>query len=109
MPVADTVHFNRVPRQPVYAYSCVAGAISTDANDLLRELDTLLTLENHNGLTLQATFDAHRIATGYLTKAADYYVLPPPDFTPDGEGGIDIEWENAGRHLAINFSADGSG
>lgn len=75
----------------------------------LRELDRLLTLENHNGLTLQATKTAYDNARAYLTAASKGWILPNPEFTPDGEGGIDIEWENNGRRLAINFSGDGQG
>jgi hypothetical protein len=89
-------------------YVCTFTA-DTDSIVWLRELDRLLTLENHNGLTLQASKTAYDNAKAYLTAASKGWILPTPEFTPDGEGGIDIEWENNGRRLAINFSGDGQG
>ena len=71
----------------------------------LRELDRLLTLENYNGLFLQATHKAYEKARDYLTDASKGLILPPAEFTPDGDGGIEIEWERSGRRLVISFKA----
>jgi hypothetical protein len=84
-------------------------AADTESVPWLRELYRLLTLENDNGLILQPTRNAFENTRYYLTEASKGLVLPVPKFTPDGEGGIDIEWENSGRRLALNFSADGTG
>lgn len=84
----------------------------SDSRVWLPELERLLTLENQNGLTLQATQNAFENAKTYFTEAGKRFLLstlPMPEFTPDGEGGIDIEWENKGRRLALNFSSDGQG
>jgi hypothetical protein len=89
--------------------ACRTFVADTESIIWIRELDRLLTLENHNGLTLQATNNAYENARAYLTAASRGWILPMPEFSPDGEGGIDIEWENKGRRLALNFSADGRG
>lgn len=88
---------------------CRPFAADTHSIVWLKELDRLLTLQNENGLTLQATRSAYENARHYLTEVSKRLILPVPEFTPDGEGGIDIEWENKGRRLALNFSSDGSG
>jgi hypothetical protein len=95
---------------PLAANIAAYRTFTADTKSLnwLRELDRLLTLKNHNGLTLQATNTAYENARAYLTAASSEWILPIPEFTPDGEGGIDIEWENKGRRLALNFSSDGS-
>jgi hypothetical protein len=93
----------------VIYYSTFTFTADTESIGWLRELNKLLTLENHNGLTLQATKNAYENARAYLTAASKGWILPIPEFTPDGEGGIDIEWENKGRRLALNFSSDGHG
>ena len=77
-------------------------------NNLLSELDSFLTIENYNGFELRLDQRARDKARRYLVRA-NLVVLPMPELTPDGEGGIDIEWENEGRHLALNFSANGNG
>lgn len=71
----------------------------------LRELHRLLTLENYNGLTLQAAKNAYEKAREYLTDASKRMILPMPEFTPDGDGGIEVEWERNGRRLVISFKA----
>lgn len=81
----------------------------TDTIGLFPALRNLKTLNNENGLTLRASDDAYANACRYLEAAGEQFRLPMPEFTPDGEGGIDIEWESQGRHLAINFSAEGNG
>ena len=105
----DTVYFPPVHRQPLYAYNCVFHAASTDTYALLKELRRFLAIENYNSLTLQLSTPAYEKARTYIEKAGQRYILPTPEFTPDGEGGIDIEWEYQGRHLALNFSAQGDG
>jgi hypothetical protein len=80
-------------------------AADTESIVWLRELDRLLTLENYNGLTLQAAKNAYEKARDYLTDASKRMILPIPEFTPDGDGGIEIEWERNGRRLVISFKA----
>ena len=84
------------------AYNRRFHAATTTSIRLLRELDALLNLENHNGFTVQPTSHAYDNARRYL-EGVDRTVFP--DFTPDGEGGIDIEWEYQGRHLALSCRA----
>src|SRR5690242_5299217 len=96
---------------PLSADARYYSAFAADTRSIiwLRELDRLLTLQNQNGLALQATQIAYENARAYLTVASNGWILPDPEFTPDGEGGIDMEWENRGRRLALNFSSDGRG
>jgi hypothetical protein len=101
---ADATTINPILR-PTYTYYRRFEAASTDTLPFLRALDALLTLENYNGFTLQATPQAHRNAKRYLENASYVIHIPMPEFTPDGEGGIDIEWENNGRHLALSCRA----
>lgn len=93
---------------PIAAYSTFETG-DTQSIELFRELDALLRLENHNGLSLRSDPKAHRTARSLLKKATELFRVPMPEFTPDGEGGIDIEWESQGRYLAANFSAAGGG
>jgi hypothetical protein len=83
--------------------------LSTDTVELFSALRDLKSLHNENGLILRPSDEAYANAYGYLEAASEEFRLPMPEFTPDGEGGIDIEWQNQGRHLAINFSAAGNG
>jgi hypothetical protein len=92
----------RYPR--ITAYRVFVPA-STDTISFIRELDSLLTLENYNGFTLQASTYAYRNARHYLESASNVMKIPHPEFTPDGEGGIDIEWEINGRRLALSCKA----
>lgn len=94
--------------RPAPTYHLVFRPASTDTIGFIKELDTLLTLENYNGFALQATPHAYENARRYLENASNVMVLPQPDFTPDGEGGIDIEWENEGRRLALSCRAQGN-
>lgn len=116
MPIAEATQSDRIvllfsstvlsPPAAIYQPS---EAASTDTIDIFKELTSLLTLENYNGLTIQASPYAYENARGYLESASSLMRIPRPEFTPDGEGGIDIEWENQGRFLAINFSSAGGG
>src|SRR3954466_16266781 len=91
---------------PGIAYHC-AYAADTRSVVWLKDLYHLLSLENENDLVLKPTQGAFQKARTYLTEASKSVILPMPAFSPDGEGGIDIEWENKGRRLALNFSSDG--
>lgn len=93
--------------RPAPTYHRIFRPASTDTIGFIKELDTLLTLENYNGFALQATSYAYENARRYLESASNIMVLPHPDFTPDGEGGIDIEWEIKGRRLALSCRAQG--
>lgn len=101
----DAITTTQILPPALPAYHQRFSAASTDTLAWLRELDALLTLENYNGFTLQATTRAYRRARGYLEKASYVMRFPLPEFEPDGEGGIDIEWEINGRHLALSCRA----
>ena len=90
---------------PPPAYHLSFRSVSTDTIGFIRELDALLTLENYNGFRLQASSWAYENARRYLQNASDIMVIPRPEMTPDGEGGIDIEWESQGRRLALSCRA----
>lgn len=85
---------------------CTFRSADTDTIGLIKELEALLTLENYNGLTLQASQSAYENARRFIENAGNGMILPKPEITPDGEGGIDIEWENRGRHLALSCRAE---
>jgi hypothetical protein len=69
---------------------------------LLERLDAFLVIENYNGFTLRIDPETHARARRYFEDAYEAVIYPVPELTPDGEGGIDIEWETRGRHLALN-------
>lgn len=74
-------------------------------NDLLIELNSFLRAENYNGLVLRLDPATHGRARTYLENAANVMVYPTPELTPDGDGGIEIEWENNGRRLVLSCKA----
>jgi hypothetical protein len=80
-------------------------ASASPLNTLLRQLDGYLRAENYNGFVLRLDGAAHTRARTYLEDASNVTVYPMPELTPDGDGGIDIEWENKGRHLALSVMA----
>lgn len=90
---------------PIHGYEAYRrrfhAATTTDIN-LLRALDALLSLNDYNGFTLRPTPYAYDNARHYL-EYMNRSLLP--EFTPDGEGGIDIEWEYRGHHLALSCRA----
>lgn len=107
MTVVDAlpIRHNYTPTRQVYGYVFESG--STDAIPFLPELDRMLTLENANGYHFQASPKAHSHAKAYLEVA--YAIaslcdarLPRPRFMPDGESGIDIEWEKGARNLTLS-------
>lgn len=83
-------------------------ALSDPFIALLDRLDSFLTIENHNGFTLRLDPYAREKARNYLRRAYETTVYPVPELTPDGESGIDIEWENKGRHLALSIRPAGA-
>jgi hypothetical protein len=105
MPI-DAVTVDPVYRPPLTAYRSRFETATTDTLVWLRELDRLLTLENYNGFTLQASQWAYDCARSLLDAASEQMIIPLPEFTPDGDGGIDIEWEYSGRRLALSCSAN---
>lgn len=80
-------------------------AVATDSLVWLRELDELLTLENRDGLTLQAAPHVYKTVRDYLESMTAQLILPQPEFTPDADGGIEIEWQRQGRRLVASFKA----
>lgn len=64
---------------------------------LFEELETFRHLENHDGYTFQLTERAYRTAKQYLSEFINYVSDKLPDLTPDGDGGIDLEWKQGDR------------
>lgn len=96
-----------MPIAPATGYHRRFSSADTDTIGFLRELDVLLTAENTNGYTFQPSLYAYHNARAYL-QALSRVVgrsLPQPELIPDGEGGIDIEWENGQKRLAISCRA----
>jgi hypothetical protein len=77
--------------------------------EVLGELDALLRVENSNGYTFQASRHAYENARAYLESirfsiSSDFRYRPT--LIPDGEGGIDIEWESGRKRVAISCRAN---
>lgn len=70
---------------------------------LAGELDDSRVAENYNGFILRSNPNVYAKAHNYLDTMRTFNALPRPELTPDGEGGLDIEWENKGRHLALSI------
>jgi hypothetical protein len=83
---------------------------ATDTFALFRALDELLTLENTNGYTFQASEKAYRSAREYIEVASAELgsSFLEPEFVPDGEAGIDIEWNRAQRTLTLSCRGSGA-
>jgi hypothetical protein len=96
------------PPLPIAGYVRTFAA-DTDSIAIITELRSFLRIENYNGFKLQLSTAAYEKAESYLEVASSTIRLSQlkPEFTPDGDGGIDIEWERNGRHLALNFGASG--
>jgi hypothetical protein len=76
--------------------------------DVFRKLDALLKLENSNGYEFRASEHAHRNARSYLEGIRflmETNYLLNPDLVPDGEGGIDIEWEFGDKQITLSCRA----
>lgn len=69
---------------------------------IINELRSFLTLQNYNDFELQLSHPAYERAESYLESASNRMSLLRPEFTPDGDGGIDIEWETQGRLLVLS-------
>lgn len=92
------------PFRKTYTYEFRSA--DTDTIGFIRDLDSLLTLENANGYTFQASVHAYNRAKTYMRVLAHFIrPLPRPEFVPDGEGGIDIEWEHGSKRFAISCRA----
>ena len=115
---ADRPIWLKTPSAPVYRSATTLSRLVREFQELLAdldpfnrlitELDALLMVEDYNGFRARIEQPIRDRALRYLTDARNAGA-PIPELTPDGEGGIEIEWEYQGRHLAANFSADGNG
>jgi hypothetical protein len=86
----------------------IAGLVEiTDTIDFIDELDALLKAENTNGYTFCPTGWAYQNAKQALEQVSALMgrLFPTPSFIPDGEGGIDIEWERKGRKVSLSCRA----
>lgn len=94
-----------LPQRP--RYSVAFQPAETDTINFIRDLVALLTVENANGYTFQASLHAYERAKTYMRLLTLFArPLPRPEFVPDGEGGIDIEWERGQKRLAISCRAN---
>jgi hypothetical protein len=98
--MSATVPSQYISSHQDYGHTFVSA--DTDSLWFLNEMDRLLALDDYNGFTLQPSPHADSNARRYLMYASYRMRLPEAEFTPDGEGGIDIEWENNGRRLALS-------
>jgi hypothetical protein len=74
----------------------------------IRELDSIMARGGRNNGRVGLTVDAYRKAVGlitYLYSRLDSDAFPDPSFIPDGEGGIDIEWESDGKEIMMSCRA----
>lgn len=75
-----------------------------------KKLNALLDNKNTNGYVFKPTMLAFnnartRLLLAYKLLGQAYF---EPSIVPDGEGGIDIEWEKGGKHLLLNCQATSS-
>lgn len=70
-----------------------------------KKLNNLLNNKNIDGYIFKPTVHALKAARKYLLMAhiimGQFYF--DPAIIPDGEGGIDLEWESADKHLMLSF------
>ena len=80
-----------------------AFAADTDSIVLINELGRFLTAENYNDFQLQLLASVYERAAKYLSGASNTLQIKElrPDFIPDADGGIEIEWENQDRRLVL--------
>jgi hypothetical protein len=94
------------PPPQVYYGAFISADTSTIGlmRSLNKELDTLLTLENCDGYIFQASQHAYENAKLYIEMGATFVgpLFRRPEFVPDGEGGIDIEWANGGKKMTLS-------
>src|SRR5437660_2457458 len=89
------------------ARSTLIGVLDSEelrGPDFIGELEALLALGNANGYTFRATHHAYQNAKSYLENASAVMstLFPRPSLTPDGEGGIDVEWTNRDREVTLS-------
>ncbi len=96
-------------KPPTPNYLLVAAA-STSTTPFQSALDELLTLENVDGYTFQACLRARVHAELYLEAGTAIMGtdFPAPEFIPDGEGGIDIEWNRNQRTVTLSCRGNAS-
>ena len=89
-----------------YVYSGVTTGFAIDpVSELFDKLDSMQNLENAHGYTFSATPHAYKNAKLYLEgirfqMSADFRLRP--SLMPDGEGGIDIEWESGEKEITLS-------
>lgn len=75
--------------------------------EALTNLDKLRSNVNRDGYIFRPTPYAHEHARDWTIIAFSRANagVPAPDFIPDGEGGIDIEWMNGEREVTLSCRA----
>lgn len=104
MPETATTPSAPILSRPPAAYHQTFEIAATDTLGFLPQLNALLTVENANGYTFQASPYAYENAKSYVQIARAILGLSfiSPEFIPDGEGGIDIEWNNDNRNVTLS-------
>jgi hypothetical protein len=88
---------------PLRTYWGVFNSADTSTIGLIKELDKLLILENYDGYIFQASPYSHENAKRYIELWSTFRPLVPrPEFIPDGEGGIDIEWVSGNKKMTLS-------
>jgi hypothetical protein len=95
---------------PAYHRRFSSGSTDEGAPAEFPKLDALLTAENSDGYTFQASTYAYENAKAYLEAAQAIFgrAFPKPEFVSDGEGGIDIEWKHRTRSLTLSCRGNDS-
>ena len=89
-----------------YVHSGATTGFAVDpVTELFFKLDSMQNLENAHGYTFSATPRAYKNAKLFLEGirfqiSADFRLRP--SLMPDGEGGIDIEWESGEKEITLS-------
>ena len=75
----------------------------TESHFLIQELRSFLATENYNDFELQLLPDVYERAAVYIQGIRGINLKRiKPEFTPDADGGIEIEWDHQGRRLVLS-------
>jgi hypothetical protein len=87
--------------------STTKARTSDELNNILDDLAALNNKENVDDYIFKPTKRAYRTAEFYVRKLYEKMgdAFPAPSFIPDGEGGVDIEWEVEGKELTLSCRA----
>ena len=117
MPV-DTKQFSEtarpqrdaLPRRPMQPSTSTAPRQrSTPAqeafDDFLKQIDTLIHRQLETPCESPVTELAYQAATSHLLAAWVAEQLLPGDLCPDGDGGLDVDWERGSKRITLFLHA----